>query len=108
VRVCAMCTSSGDDEEDEDEDARLDRASASRRVDGAAIIARAPSSRPDDDDTVVVDADDARDASETPRAKPRARSNAYRRARCVDVAMAAFARAPSRSRARIGGHARQG
>ena len=61
-----------------------------------------------DDDTVVVDADDARDASETPRAKPRARSNAYRRARCVDVAMAAFARAPSRSRARIGGNAREG
>ena len=31
VRVCAMCTSSGDDEEDEDEDARLDRASGSEQ-----------------------------------------------------------------------------
>ena len=100
-----MCTSSGDDE-------RRTRTpvSTARRPRAAQTAPRSSRARPravPDDDTVVVDADDARDASETPRETTR-EANAYRRARCVDVAMAAFARAPSRSRARIGGNAREG
>ena len=80
-----MCTSSGDDEEDEDEDARLDRASASRRADGAAIIARAPSSRPmtttPSSSTPTMRATRARPARETTREVQRVPSRAVRRRR---------------------------